>query len=139
VWSRPLSLPGIRAADERHRVTTFELCFDLVFVFAVTQVTRFMADAHSGVGVVGGLLLLGLLWWVWSGYTWLGNQARADEGLVRASMALAMTAISSSRSRSRRRGRTSAAGSTGRWCWWPPTTPSASSTSRSTPPQPIAS
>ena len=82
-----------RATDEQHRVTTFELFFDLVFVFAVTQVTGFMAAAHSGHGVVRGFLLLGLLWWLWSSYAWLGNQAHADEGVVRGAMTVAMAAV----------------------------------------------
>ena len=71
----------------------FELLFDRVYVFAVTQVTAFMAHEHSALGVGQGLLLVGLLWWTWSAYTWLGNQARADEGLLQAGMALATVAI----------------------------------------------
>ena len=39
--------------------------------------------------MIDGLLVIGLLWWTWAAYTWLGNQARADEGLLRAGMALA--------------------------------------------------
>jgi low temperature requirement protein LtrA len=35
---------GIVPTDEQHGVTTLELFFDLVFVFAITQVTAFMAD-----------------------------------------------------------------------------------------------
>jgi hypothetical protein len=69
------------------------LLFDLVYVFALTQVTGYMAHAHSAQGVLQGLLLLALLWWTWSAYTWLGNQARADEGLLRAAMAVAMAAM----------------------------------------------
>src|SRR5215216_5262266 len=80
-------LGGVRPTSEDHRPTTFELFFDLVYVFAATQVTGYMAHEHSGHGVVQGLLLLALLWWTWSAYTWLGNQARADEGLLRAAMA----------------------------------------------------
>lgn len=38
-------------------ITTVELFFDLVYVFAATQVTGYMAHAHSGHGVVQGLLL----------------------------------------------------------------------------------
>jgi low temperature requirement protein LtrA len=87
------SLGGVRPTGEDHRPTTFELFFDLVYVFAATQVTGYMAHEHSGHGVVQGLLLLALLWWTWSAYAWLGNQARADEGLVRAGMAVAMAAI----------------------------------------------
>jgi hypothetical protein len=77
-------LGGVRPTGEDHRPTTFELFFDLVYVFAATQVTGYMAHEHSGHGVVQGLLLLALLWWTWSAYAWLGNQARADEGVLRA-------------------------------------------------------
>jgi low temperature requirement protein LtrA len=86
-------LGGVRPTGEDHRVTTFELFFDLVYVFAATQVTGYMAHEHTGHGVLQGLLLLALLWWTWSAYAWLGNQARADAGVLRAGMALAMAAI----------------------------------------------
>jgi len=86
-------LGGVRPTSEDHRATPFELFFDLVYVFAVTQVTGYMAAEHSAHGVLQGLLLLTLLWWTWSGYTWLGNQARADEGVLRAGMAVAMAAM----------------------------------------------
>lgn len=84
---------GVRPTDSEHRPTMFELLFDLVYVFAATQVTAFMSDEHSAMGVIDGLLVIGLLWWTWAAYTWLGNQARADEGLLRAGMALATVAI----------------------------------------------
>lgn len=35
---------------------------DLVYVFAVTQVTHFMEEAHSAYGIVQGLLLPARLW-----------------------------------------------------------------------------
>ncbi|NYF59900.1 low temperature requirement protein A [Micromonospora purpureochromogenes] len=74
-------------------MTRFELLFDLVYVFAVTRVTDYMADAHTLEGVAQGLLLLALLWWTWAGYAWLGNQARADQALLRAGMSVAMAAL----------------------------------------------
>jgi low temperature requirement protein LtrA len=86
-------LGGARPTSEDHRATPFELFFDLVYVFAMTQVTGYMAHEHTAYGVLQGLLLLTLLWWTWSGYTWLGNQARADEGVLRAGMAVAMAAM----------------------------------------------
>jgi low temperature requirement protein LtrA len=86
-------LGDVRPTSEDHRATPFELLFDLVYVFALTQVTGYMAHAHSTQGVLQGLLLLALLWWTWSAYTWLGNQARADEGLPRAAMAVAMAGM----------------------------------------------
>ncbi|MCI4063991.1 low temperature requirement protein A [Micromonospora sp. R77] len=39
-------------------MTRFELLFDLVYVFAVTRVTDYMAGAHSVHGVAQGLLLV---------------------------------------------------------------------------------
>jgi low temperature requirement protein LtrA len=79
--------------EERHAVTTLELFFDLVFVFAITQVTAFMAEDIGVRSVLRGLVLLALLWWAWCSYAWLGNQARADEGVVRVAMIVAMAAL----------------------------------------------
>jgi low temperature requirement protein LtrA len=87
------ALTAVRHTDEAHRATTFELFFDLVYVFAAIQITGYMFRAHSALGVTQGLLLLALLWWTWGGYTWLGNHARADEGLLRAAMAVATVAV----------------------------------------------
>jgi len=74
-------------------VTTFELFFDLVFVFAITQITHLIEEDHATMGVVRGAVLLGLLWWTWGAYTWLGNQAHADAGIIRLGMAVAMIAV----------------------------------------------
>jgi low temperature requirement protein LtrA len=61
------------------RVTPFELFFDLVFVFALTQVTGFLADHLSWVGMIKGAALLAVLWWAWGGYAWLTNAVPAEE------------------------------------------------------------
>jgi low temperature requirement protein LtrA len=90
---RSAILGGARPTGEDDTVTTFELFFDLVYVFAMTQVTGYMLHAHDALGVLQGLLVLALLWWTWSAYAWLGNQARADTGVVRAAMAVAMAAL----------------------------------------------
>ncbi|MEJ7708022.1 MAG: low temperature requirement protein A [Nocardioidaceae bacterium] len=74
-------------------MTTLELLFDLVFVFAFTQVTQLMADDPTATGALRGLVLLALLWWAWCSYAWLGNQAHADEGLVRLTVIVAMVAM----------------------------------------------
>ncbi|MBJ2120400.1 low temperature requirement protein A [Arthrobacter sp. MSA 4-2] len=87
------SMRQIRVSDESHRVTTFELFFDLVFVFAFTQVTGFMAHEHTGLGVLQGMIILGILWWSWVCYSWLANQTHVDEGIVRLGMSLAMMAM----------------------------------------------
>jgi low temperature requirement protein LtrA len=80
-------------ADETARVTTLELFFDLVFVFALTQVTALMADDLTGRGLLRGLLILGLLWWSWTGYAWLFNLVVADEGVVRLLLFAVMTPL----------------------------------------------
>jgi len=91
--SRLAFLTRFQSTDASHRVTTLELLFDLVFVFAFTQVTQLMADDPTVVGVTRGLVLLALLWWAWSSYAWLGNQAHAEEGIVRLTVLVAMTAM----------------------------------------------
>lgn len=83
----------VRVAGDGHRVTQFELFFDLVFVFAMTQITGSIAEAHSGAGVVRGAVLLSLLWSAWCCYAWLGNQLHADAGLARFGMIVAMLAV----------------------------------------------
>ncbi len=83
----------MQAITERATVTPLELFFDLVFVFALTQVTALMADQPSGEGVLRGMLILSVLWWCWVGYAWLGNVVRADEGVIRLAMFGAMAAM----------------------------------------------
>ena len=61
------------------RVTPLELFFDLVFVFALTQVTGFLADHLTWVGMIQGAALLAVLWWAWGGYAWLTNAVPAEE------------------------------------------------------------
>lgn len=86
-------VPVARVSDESHRVTTFELFFDLVFVFAFTQVTGFMAHEHSFHGVLQGMIILGLLWWSWVSFSWLANQTHVDEGLMRFGLSAVMVAV----------------------------------------------
>ena len=61
------------------RVTPLELFFDLVFVFALTQVTGFLADHLTWTGMLQGAALLVVLWWAWGGYSWLTNAVPAEE------------------------------------------------------------
>jgi low temperature requirement protein LtrA len=79
--------------EETHRVTTFEIFFDLVFVFALDREVLFEAHRPTPLVLAQGLVLLLLLWWPFTTYTWLANQVRADVGLVRAGMLVVMAAI----------------------------------------------
>jgi hypothetical protein len=76
--------------DEREqRVTPLELFFDLVVVFAITQVTGFLSRDPTWGGLLRGLLLLGALWWAWGAYAWLTNTLDPEEGAVAYSLAVA--------------------------------------------------
>jgi low temperature requirement protein LtrA len=80
-------------AGVQERVTPLELFFDLVFVFAITQVTGFVTADPTWAGLVKGLLVLGVLWWAWAAYAWLTNTIDPDEGIVRVAMLGAMAAM----------------------------------------------
>lgn len=83
----------LEKVTEQAAVTPLELFFDLVFVFALTQVTGLLAADPTVRGLVRGVLVLAIMWWAWVGYSWLGNVVRADEGLSRVVMFAAMAAL----------------------------------------------
>lgn len=68
------------ATEGGHRVTPAELFFDLVFVYAITQVTALMAADPTAQRLLGAGVVLALLWWCWCCFAWLGNVVRADSG-----------------------------------------------------------
>jgi low temperature requirement protein LtrA len=81
------------AVSPGHRVTTLELFFDLVFVYAITQVTALLADDPTMTGLTRGVLLLMVLWWCWCCYAWLATTMRADAGRNRIIMLAAMSVM----------------------------------------------
>jgi hypothetical protein len=68
------------SADEDHRVSTIEHFFDLVFVYAITQITQLMADHVSLLGAGQWLAMLAVLWWCRCSYAWLGMTIHVDHG-----------------------------------------------------------
>jgi low temperature requirement protein LtrA len=78
---------------EGERVTPLELFFDLVFVLALTQCTALMAYDQTWSGLAQGLLVLGVLWWAWVGYSWLTSVIDPEEGVVRLVIFVAMAAM----------------------------------------------
>jgi low temperature requirement protein LtrA len=78
---------------EGERVTPLELFFDLVFVLAITQCTALMSHHPTWSGLAQGLLVLGMLWWAWTGYSWLTSVIDPEEGAVRLVMFGAMAAL----------------------------------------------
>ena len=79
--------------DTEKRVAPLELFFDLVFVFALTQVTLLMSENPTWEGLGQGMLLLAALWWAWGAYAWLTNYIAADEGVERLLMFAVMGAF----------------------------------------------
>ena len=53
--------------------TTLELFFDLVYVFAVTQLSHLIIDDLSIAGVARAGFLLLIVWWAWIYTTWMAN------------------------------------------------------------------
>ena len=85
--------PPIRQGTQEASVTPLELFFDLVFVFALTQVTAYMTHELSWHGVLRGVLVVMLLWWSWTGYAWVANVVSADEGQIKLVMLVSMAAM----------------------------------------------
>src|SRR3954453_4751188 len=83
----------LEMVGEQQAATTIELFFDLVFVFALTRVTDWMADEPDLTRVVRGVLIISVMWWCWVGYAWLCNVVKADEGVMRVGMFAAMGAM----------------------------------------------
>ena len=81
------------AVEREHRVTPRELFFDLVFVFAFTQVATLLADDPTFAGIGRGVLVLAALWWAWSAYAWLMNTVDPEEGVVGAALLVALIAM----------------------------------------------
>jgi low temperature requirement protein LtrA len=63
----------IRKGHEHARVTFVELFFDLVFVFAVTQLSHALLVHFTPLGAVETLLLMMAVWWVWIFTSWITN------------------------------------------------------------------
>jgi len=78
---------------EGERVTPLELFFDLVFVLGITQCTALMSHDQTWSGLAQGLLILGVLWWAWVGYSWLTSVIDPEEGVVRLVIFGAMAAM----------------------------------------------
>jgi low temperature requirement protein LtrA len=51
--------------DGNHRVSAMELFFDLVFVFAVTQLSHYLLEHHTLLGVAQALVMFLAVWWAW--------------------------------------------------------------------------
>lgn len=80
----------LRGSDDR--VGFAELFYDLVFVFAITQVSHLLLHHYTLSGAGETLLLLLAVWWVWVYTTWVTNRLDPDQLSVRALLFLMMAA-----------------------------------------------
>ena len=77
------SLLRARHGDQDTRVGFIELFFDLVFVFAVGQLSHGLLEHLDGAGAIRTLILFLAVWWVWACTTWATNYLSTDHLLVR--------------------------------------------------------
>jgi low temperature requirement protein LtrA len=78
--------------NQHSRVTYAELLFDLVFVFAVTQVSHMLLGRFTALGAVQTTLLFLAVWWVWVYTTWVTNWLNPELTPVRLLLFLLMLA-----------------------------------------------
>ena len=76
-YLRRLDLAG------EQRATSLELFFDLVFVFAITQVSHLLLDDLTWQGAARAALVLLVVWWAWNYTAWVTNELDPDSAVVR--------------------------------------------------------
>jgi low temperature requirement protein LtrA len=83
----------LRGDGERdHRVSSMELFFDLVFVFAITQLSHLLIERLDLLGALQTALLLLALWWAWVDTAWVTNWFDPDRRPVRVMLVGTMVA-----------------------------------------------
>ena len=80
----------LRDRSGSHRVTNIELFFDLVYVFAVTQLSHYLLGHSTVPGALQAGLLLVMIWLVWSYTTWVTNWLDPERMAVRLLLVLLM-------------------------------------------------
>jgi low temperature requirement protein LtrA len=72
-----------RVAVGEERATPLELLFDLVFVYAITQMAHLVSADPTPEGFARGAVVLGTVWYAWICFAWLTNNVGVDDGIVR--------------------------------------------------------
>lgn len=88
----PAGLLRRRSGAAGSRVTAIELFFDLVFVFAVTQLSHALLADMSRQGIARAAVLFASVWWVWIYTSWATNWLDPDRAPVRGLLFLLMLA-----------------------------------------------
>jgi len=82
----------IRQEHHHHRVTYVELFFDLVFVYAITQISHGLLAHLSPLGLLQTTMLMLAVWWVWVFTSWVTNWLDPDRTAVRLALFIMMVA-----------------------------------------------
>jgi low temperature requirement protein LtrA len=77
-------------SEAGHRVGAMELFFDLVFVFAVTQLSHYLLEHHTILGVLQTLVMFLAIWWAWIYTAWATNWLDPECTPVRLMLAVVM-------------------------------------------------
>ena len=72
-----------RTREQEQRATTLELFYDLVFVFAITQISHLLLEHLSWDGVGQSVVVLLAVWWSWNYTTWVTNELDPESIVVR--------------------------------------------------------
>src|SRR5712691_11290366 len=72
-----------RKADETPEVTNVELFFDLVYVFAITQLSVYLREHLTDRGALETLVLFLAVWWAWNYTAWATNWIDPEHTVVR--------------------------------------------------------
>jgi low temperature requirement protein LtrA len=75
------------------RTAPIELLWDLVFVFAITQVTTLLSGDLRWHGLGRSLLVLALVWWAWSAFVWAANAEEEEDPTLRLVLLAGMVLI----------------------------------------------
>src|SRR5437016_3878220 len=81
--------PGNAEFLSERRTSPLELLWDLVFVFAITQVATLLYGQLSWTGFARAMLVLALIWWAWSAFVWAVNAFESDSLVLRGALLLA--------------------------------------------------
>jgi low temperature requirement protein LtrA len=87
------SPPPAQVPARERETSSVELLWDLVFVFAITQVTTLLAGRPSWGRFAQAMLVLALIWWAWSAFVWASNALEAESRTLRASLLTATVLI----------------------------------------------
>src|SRR3954454_7175339 len=80
----------LRQGDGAGEVTNIELFFDLVYVFAVTQLSELLVRHHTVAGAVQAGVLLAMVWQIWVYTTWAVNYLDPNRFPARAMLVVLM-------------------------------------------------